>query len=368
MNNNYVVIMAGGSGTRLWPYSREKYPKQFLDLTGVGKSLLQQTVERFEGICPQENIVIVAGEHYKSIIQAQLPNLNADFLLLEPMRKNTAPCIAYACQKIYKQNPEANIVITPADHLIIQTEKFKEKINIALEEAKKKEALITLGISPTRPDTSYGYIQFENTEEAKSFTVKAFTEKPPLELAEKFLATGEFLWNAGIFVWKAQVILDTYQKLLPDVAEAFQEINEDYFTEKEKNSLEKAYSLCKNVSVDYGIMEGAENVFVVKSDFDWSDLGSWNTLYDSLNKDEEQNGVIGHSNIILQQSKDNLVKIPKEKLAVLVGLEDYAVIDHENVLFICPRSELVNIKDFLRQAKNYNENSKNKKKNKDKYI
>ncbi|TAE99056.1 MAG: mannose-1-phosphate guanylyltransferase, partial [Runella slithyformis] len=336
MVNNYAVIMAGGAGTRFWPFSRNSYPKQFHDVLGVGKTMLQQTVARFEGVCAPQNIYIVTSQEYYSIVKEQLPQLTDDQILCEPNRRNTAPCIAYACYKIAAQNPRANVIVAPSDHIILKEEDFKSKLRTAIDAAQAADILVTLGVQPTRPDTGYGYIQYlPNSESVQR--VKTFTEKPQLDIAVKFLESGDFVWNAGIFIWNVQSILKAFQMHLPELAEIFETGKQAYYTEAEPDFIEKAYMLCKNVSIDVGIMEKADNVYVVLSNFGWSDLGTWKSLYEVSNKNDQQN--VTDAKLMLYDTKNCIVKTPKDKLVVVQGLDGYIIAEYDNVLMICPIAE-----------------------------
>ncbi|ADB41168.1 mannose-1-phosphate guanylyltransferase [Spirosoma linguale] len=354
MNHTYVVIMAGGVGTRFWPFSRTSYPKQFHDVLGTGRTLLQQTADRFDGVCPPENIFIVTSSLYKDLCQQQLPQLSDDQVLCEPVARNTAPCIAYACYKIAQQDPEANIVVAPADHIILKEEEFKRTIQTALDATKGQDILVTLGIQPSRPDTGYGYIQYvaeegESAEKSALRRVKTFTEKPHLELAQQFLESGEFVWNAGIFVWNAQSIIKAFEAHLPEVAEIFEEGKDAYYTEREKAFVDKAYSLTRSISIDNGIMEKAGNVYVVLSDFGWSDLGTWKSLYEVSDKNDDLNVIDGH--IMLYDTKNCIIKTPKDRLVVVNGLDGYIVAEYDNVLMICRKEEEQKVKNFVADAK-----------------
>ncbi|MCX6213649.1 mannose-1-phosphate guanylyltransferase [Spirosoma sp.] len=354
MNHTYVVIMAGGVGTRFWPFSRTSYPKQFHDVLGTGRTLLQQTADRFDGVCPPENIFIVTSSLYKDLCQQQLPQLSDDQVLCEPVARNTAPCIAYACYKIAQKDPEANIVVAPADHIILKEEEFKRTIQTALDATKGHDILVTLGIQPSRPDTGYGYIQYvaeegESVEKSALRRVKTFTEKPHLELAQQFLESGEFVWNAGIFVWNAQSIIKAFEAYLPEVAEIFEEGNEAYYAEREKAFVDKAYSLTRSISIDNGIMEKAGNVYVVLSDFGWSDLGTWKSLYEVSDKNDDLNVIDGH--IMLYDTKNCIIKTPKDRLVVVNGLDGYIVAEYDNVLMICRKEEEQKVKNFVADAK-----------------
>ena len=346
---NFLVIMAGGKGTRFWPSSRQRFPKQFNDIFGVGKSLLQQTVDRFEDICPKENIYIVTNEDYESIVKEQVPFLKPDQILLEPIQRNTAPCIAYACYKIASIEPEATIVVTPADHAVFEERKFRETILTSLEEARGSDRLITLGITPSRPETGYGYIQFLKSEEFLK-VVKTFTEKPAADLAQKFIDSGDFLWNAGIFIWNVTTIQEAFKEYLPDVHETFDDLSASLFTPQEKEKIKVAYSQCKSISIDYGIMEKAKNVYVALGEFGWSDIGSWNSLYEISEKDANENVVDG--NVLLYDTTGTIVKGPEDKLIVLEGLKDYLVAEYDNALIVCPRNQESKFRQFIKDVKN----------------
>ena len=354
MNHTYIIIMAGGVGTRFWPFSRSNYPKQFHDVLGTGRTLLQQTADRFDGICPPENIYIVTSSKYKDICQEQLPQLSDDQILCEPVARNTAPCIAYACYKIAQRDPDANIVVAPADHIILKEDAFRQTIETALTATAKDPILVTLGIQPSRPDTGYGYIQYlpeANGNEASTAPrrVKTFTEKPHLELAKQFLESGEFVWNAGIFVWNVQAIKTAFAQFMPETAEIFAEGESIYYTPDESAFINKAYSLCKSVSIDNGIMEKADNVYVVLSEFGWSDLGTWKSLYEVSDKSEEMNVIDGH--IILYDTKNCIIKTPKDRLVIVNGLDGYIVAEYDNVLMICRKEEEQKVKEFVADAK-----------------
>jgi mannose-1-phosphate guanylyltransferase len=346
--NKYAIIMAGGIGSRFWPISKTNRPKQFLDILGIGKTLIQQTYERFLKICPPENIYIVTNEGYRALINEQIPALHNDQILGEPIAKNTAPCIAYACHKIHKQNPEAIVTVAPSDHLILKEDDFCTQINVAMETASNHDYLITLGIKPTRPDTGYGYIQFiESTLADGHYKVKTFTEKPNLELAKTFIQSGDFLWNAGIFVWSTKSILSAFEKTLADMNEIFASGKVYYNTPQEKQFIENAYTQCSNISIDYGIMEKANNVYVYAADFGWSDLGTWGSLYTVLEKDYVGNAVVFSDNVVMYDSSNCIVNTEKEKLVVIKGLEDFIVVDSGDVLLVCPKNQEQEIKQIV---------------------
>lgn len=349
-SNQYVIIMAGGVGTRLWPFSRTNFPKQFHDLLDTGKSMLQETIQRFENICGFENIFIVTNEIYKSIIEQQFPNLPKDNILLEPVKRNTAPCIAYATYKIFKRNPDANLVIAPADHHIQNTKAFQETIQRALDFTEKNEALLTLGIKPTRPDTGYGYIQFEENENNDVKKVITFTEKPALETAKTFIKSGDFVWNAGIFIWKAKDIITAFEQYLPELHTYFIEMNDVFYTAKEMTMLRDVYAqMRKNISIDTGIMEIAENVYVILSQFDWSDVGTWKSLYEESKKDNFDNVITG--NVRQHDTKNCIIKMPEDKLVVIQGLDNFIVAEFDGVLLICRKDDEQKVRDFVEDAK-----------------
>ena len=348
--NNFVIIMAGGVGTRFWPFSRTNNPKQFHDVLGTGKTLLQQTSDRFEGLCPKENIYVVTNTDYKALVKEQLPFLNDEQILCEPVRRNTAPCIAYACYKIALKNPDANIIVAPADHIILKEETFKNVISTALEATSKSNILVTLGITPSRPDTGYGYIQFIPDEGKAVKKVKTFTEKPQLELAKKFLESGDFVWNAGIFVWNVNTIIKNFFEHLPEMDEIFRDGQNYYYKPEEHNFIENAYSQCKNISIDNGVMEKAADVYVILSDFGWSDLGTWKSLYEVSEKDENNNVVDG--NVMLYNTSGCIVKTPNERLVAVNGVSDLIIAEFDNVLLICKRDDEQKVKDFVADAKN----------------
>lgn len=360
MNQDYFcVIMAGGTGTRFWPISRSTYPKQFIDILGVGKTLLQQTFDRFSKICPIENIYIVTSAEYKDVTLEQLPDLKENQVLLEPARRNTAPCIAYANFRIQKINPNAKIIVAPSDHLILDEVNFINTINSSLEFVSENNTLLTLGIKPSRPDTGYGYIQVDNdmpkTEDKGIEKVKTFTEKPNLELANFFVESGEFYWNSGIFIWSLKSIQESFQLHLPDVFYSFNEKEELFATEKEDKAISEIYSSCKNISIDYGIMEKATNVFVLGCEFGWSDLGTWTSLFEHIPKTENNNAITS-KNIMLYDTKDSIIKVPKNKLVVVQGLTNYIVVDTKDALLICNKNEEQQIKLFVNDIKSHKKN------------
>ena len=345
----YVVIMAGGIGSRFWPYSRNERPKQFLDVMGVGSSLLQLTYQRFLQVCPVENMYIVTSENYYDDVRKQLPDLKDDQILLEPARKNTAPCIAYASYKIASRDPDATLVVTPADHAILKEKIFVEAILKSLEYAKENDILITLGIKPNRPETGYGYIQYHIDKENIFKKVKTFTEKPQLELAKKFLESGEFVWNAGIFIWNVKAILSSFSQFLPEIAETFEGISKHFYSKKEANMIRQAYMQFKMISIDYGVMEKADNVYVILDDFGWSDLGSWSSLHDIKEKDENNNVI--EANVLLYETKNSLFLADDKKLIVTHGLDGFLVADSGDVLLICPKDLESEFRSIIKDVK-----------------
>ncbi len=352
MNQHYyVAIMAGGIGSRFWPMSRTNYPKQFLDILNTGKTLIQWTYERYAGFIPKENIFVVTSNEYTGIVQEQLPDLPAENILGEPSRKNTAPCIAYISFKLMQKDPQACLVVAPSDHLILDNIAFKKVSLEALRFVHKHNAFITLGIKPTHPNTGYGYIQFEQHAVSDNvYKVKTFTEKPNLELAKTFVSSGEFLWNAGIFVWQVKNILSAFERYLPEIHELFNAEKEHFNTAGERQALEEIYPQCTNISIDFGVMEKADNVYVIPSSFGWSDLGTWNSAYDNFDKDYLENAVAGNNVIVIDATRC-MVHVPDEKLVLLQGLDDFIVVDTKDVLLVCRKSKEQEIKNFVTEVK-----------------
>ncbi len=353
--HNFCVIMAGGIGARFWPMSRTTHPKQFIDILGTGETLIVQTFNRFTKICPKENIYIVTNEIYKTLVNEQIPGLSDEQILLEPSRRNTAPCVAYANFCILARDPEACIVVAPSDHVILKEETFLENITSALEAARENDWLLTLGIRPSRPDTGYGYIQYNDgkpvyKKDPQIRKVKTFTEKPNHELAITFLQCGDFLWNSGIFVWSLKSIMKAFSLYLPEVDVLFQKGIGKYGTKKEKAFIAETYTVCKSISLDYGVMEKADNVYVLASDFGWSDLGTWGSLYEIRPKDENENAVVG-KNVLLYESSNCIVNMPKDKVVVLEGLTDYIVVESDNVLLICRKADEQQIRQYVNDVR-----------------
>ena len=346
--------MAGGVGARFWPMSRTARPKQFIDILGTGSSLIRQTFDRFMGICPPEHVYVVTHALYKDQVLEQLPELTEDQVLLEPSRRNTAPCIAYAAHKILQKNPEANLVVAPSDHLILKEDIFKMKIRTALKAAEENPWLITLGIRPSRPDTGYGYIQFDREKQDKRYDelhkVRKFTEKPNHDLALSFLESGDYLWNSGIFIWSLKSIISALDQHLPDINNLFNQGKDKYFTDLEPDFISKTYDICPSISIDYGVMEKAGNVFVIEADFGWSDLGTWGSLHDIRNKDNHNNAITG-DNVMIFNSENCIINMPSGKLAVLQGLDDYIVVEDDNILLVCRKKDEQQIRQIVDEVK-----------------
>lgn len=355
--------MAGGIGSRFWPFSKNNRPKQFLDFFGTGRSLLQMTVDRFRELVPIENMLIVTNVMYKDLILEQIPDLKPEQVLPEPARRNTAPCIAYAVSHISAIQRQklgesadwmsANIVVAPSDHLILQEEKFLRFVKRGFDFIEQNDALLTLGIKPTRPETGYGYIQVENTNghltEGEPTQVKTFTEKPNLELAKIFFESGEFLWNSGIFIWNLRTIRKAFRDFLPEVADKFKEGEQYMGTAKEEAFIQDMFPTCPNVSIDYGIMEKASGVHVIPASFGWSDLGTWGSLYELSEKDENQNVTL-HCETAFYESEGNIVTLAPGKLAVVQGMKDMIVAENDNVLLICEKKAEQQIRQFVNDA------------------
>lgn len=343
----HVVIMAGGIGSRFWPMSTPEYPKQFIDVMGVGKSLIQLTVERFKGICPKENFWVVTSEKYVDIVKEQLPQIPAQHILAEPEARNTAPCIAYACWKIRKEFPQANIVVTPSDALVIDTAEFARCIAVALEKTADSQAIVTLGMMPTRPETGYGYIAAQGEADAKGICkVEAFKEKPDAETAKGYLAAGNYFWNAGIFVWNADTITNAIRRYAPQIAGVMDELEPALFTDKEAEELKRLFPTCEKISIDYAVMEKAEDIFVLPAEFGWSDLGSWGSLRTLLPQDEAGNAKVG-GRVDMYNCRNCVVHAAEEKRVVLEGLDGYIVAEKDGRLLVCRLSEEQRIKEFV---------------------
>ncbi len=354
MKNQYCIIMAGGVGTRFWPMSTTSHPKQFLDILGTGRTLIQQTFDRFKELCPPENIYVVTSDIYETLVGVQLPLIPKANILTEPTRRNTAPCVAYASYKIHKLNPHAITVVAPSDHLIIKEDVFIKAIKSCFAKAKSEDCLVTLGIKPTRPDTGYGYIQFVNEtskeKDKRIYKVKTFTEKPDLDMAKFFMDSGDFLWNSGIFIWSTKSVIKSLEQNDPELATVFKDGEEFYNTPQEKDFIKKAYNICKNISIDYSLLEKAKNVYVRSSLIGWSDLGTYGSLFNHIKHDKGNNALVG-KNIMQYDCKDCIVHVPKDKLVVMQGLEDYIVVESDGVLMICKKQDEQQIRNFVNDVK-----------------
>ncbi len=350
MNNNYyAVIMAGGVGSRFWPMSTQENPKQFHDMLGAGRSLIQKTFDRLSTTIPSKNILISTNKRYEYLVLEQLPKVTKNQLLLEPSMRNTAPCVLYAALKIYALNPEAVMIIAPSDHWIDDEATFATNIEEAFDFCSTNDVLMTLGIQPDSPNTGYGYIQFDNNNSSIK-KVKQFTEKPNLETAKTFIDSGEYLWNAGIFIWSAKSIIENFKIQLPEMYTLFSKGNDDYNTANENTFIDQFYGDSENISIDFGIMEKATNVYTLPVDFGWNDLGTWGSLYNKLPKDEQQNAAVG-GEVIFRDSTNNMVRTQSGKRVVIQGLSDFIIVEKEDVLLICPKKNEQDIKQITAQVK-----------------
>lgn len=347
-NNLYCVIMAGGIGTRFWPESRKSKPKQFLDICDTGKSFIRMTYERFANLVPTENFLVVTNARYKDLVLEHIPELAPQQVLCEPIGRNTAPCICYAAYHLRKSNPNATMIVTPSDHLILNEAGFRSIINDAIAFTADNNALMTIGITPSRPETGYGYIQ--KSDSSLLSRVKCFTEKPHLELAQLFVQSGEFLWNSGIFVWKVKDIIEAVTKYLPEHHALFDGAADKLGTAEEATAIEKVFAECRAISIDYGVMEKADNVYVRCGDFGWSDVGTWGSLYQLSRKDKYAN-VKPKTGCYTYETRSSIISLPKDKVAIINGLRDYIVVDTEDVLLICPRNDEQNIKKYIDEVK-----------------
>jgi len=350
-DNHYCIIMAGGIGSRFWPVSRQGRPKQFIDILGVGRTFLQMTFDRYASIVPEENILIVTAERYYGLVREQLPQVKDDNILLEPYKRNTAPCVAYATYKLMKKNPDATVIVAPSDHLIIGDAQFRDTIQAALSTAEHSENLYTIGIDPTRPETNYGYIQVNKAKSHKvgshdSYQVKTFTEKPNADLAKVFLETGEFFWNSGMFIWNLKAIKAEMERCLPEVTTLFRGGEEFYYTSGEKDFIRRVYEDCPAISIDYGVMEKTQKAWVFLSDFGWSDLGTWGSVYERVSKDLNGNVVSGGVRMVDEVKNSIILCSNSDKLVVARGFEDMMVIDLSDVLLVCRRDDRV-VKDVV---------------------
>ncbi|MDN3676445.1 mannose-1-phosphate guanylyltransferase [Flavobacterium paronense] len=344
MNKNYyAILMAGGVGSRFWPVSTTEFPKQFHDMLGAGSTLIQKTFSRLSKIIPPENIFILTNESYNDLVLEQLPMVKQAQVLLEPAMRNTAPCILYASLKIQKQNPEALMVVAPSDHWIEDEAAFSKNLQQCFDFCQKENALLTLGIQPTFPNTGFGYIEYDKSDVNPIKKVNQFREKPDYETAKGFLEAGNFLWNGGIFIWSVKSITEAFEKFQPQMNELFQQGLESYNTESEKQFIQNNYEKAENVSIDYAVMEKAKNVFVLPATFDWNDLGTWGQLHEKLDKDDQNNGVI-NAKVVMENASNNIVRSDANKLIVIDGLNDYIIVDKEGVLLIYPKSKEQDIK------------------------
>ncbi len=349
--NHYVAIMAGGIGSRFWPMSRTNYPKQFLDILNTGRTLIQATYDRFASFIDADNIYIVTSSQYRDIVLKQIPELKPENILCEPSRKNTAPCIAYVSYKLHALNPHANLICAPADHIISDPAAFKKICLDALHFTSHIKALVTLGVKPTNPNTGYGYIQFEPYAVSDNvYKVKTFTEKPDIDLAKTFVASGDFLWNAGIFVWEVKNIIKAFEKFLPEMHEVFDAEKQRFNTKKEQDAIDRIYPQCVNISIDYGIMEKADNVYVIPASFGWSDLGTWASAYENFDKDFLENAVAGTHVVIIDGTR-NMVHADNKKLVLLQGMDDFVIVDTKDVLLICKKDKEQEVKQYVADIK-----------------
>lgn len=351
--NNHLVIMAGGVGSRFWPMSTPEKPKQFIDVLGIGKSLLQLTVERFDTIVPAENVWVVTNKNYAAIVTEQLPDIPADHILCEPCRRNTAPCIAYVSWRIKSKDPKANIVVSPSDHIVMKTQEFRRVISSCLEFTSESDSIVTLGMKPTRPETGYGYIEANlsarSLRNKEIFRVDSFREKPDLKTAKKYIAKSNYFWNAGIFIWNVATIVNAFRIYQPSMAKIFESLLPVYGTPQEQEKIDQLFPECENISVDYGIMEKAEEIFVCPADFGWSDLGTWGSLQQQTKKDLYGNACIG-DDINVFETHNCIIHTTQEKKVVVQGLDGFIVAENDNTLLICKLSEEQRIKQFSGQS------------------
>lgn len=348
-NRNHLVIMAGGIGSRFWPMSTDERPKQFIDVLGVGRSLLQLTMDRFEGVIDKENIWVVTNKKYADVVKEQLPEMPADHVLCEPCRRNTAPCIAYVSWRIKSQDPKANVVVTPSDHIVTNVDEFRRVVKQCLDFTEDSDAIVTLGMKPTRPETGYGYIQADlsmsSMRNKEIYRVDSFKEKPNLETATEYIKDKSYFWNAGIFIWNVSTIVNAFRVFQPVLSKIFESMLPIYGTDKEQEMIDKRYPECENISVDYAIMEKVEEIFVCPADFGWSDLGTWGSLLMQTKRDLYGNSVIG-DNVQLYETYNCIVHTLQNSKVVIQGLDGYIVAEQDGKLLICKLSEEQRIKDF----------------------
>lgn len=347
MENNHLIIMAGGVGSRFWPMSTPECPKQFIDITGCGKTMIQQTIERFGDLVSIENVWVVTSKKYKEIVKAQLPKIPESNILLEPCMRNTAPCIAYVSSKIYSKYPDANLIITPSDHIVTNPTEFQRIIAKGIDFINEADRILTLGINVSRPETGYGYIQGGNTSDQDNevFKVEAFKEKPNVETAKKYIEEGNYFWNSGLFLWNVKTVVNSLRAYVPEIMEIFDEVEPYFYTEKEQEIIDEKFPMCKAISIDYAVMEKASNIYVLPADFGWSDLGTWGSLHTLVESDNNLNSVIGDS-VKMIESDNCMVHLPSGKKAVLQGLKGYIVAEKDGVLMVCKMSDEQRIKEF----------------------
>lgn len=347
--DNHLVIMAGGVGSRFWPMSTPECPKQFIDVFGTGRTFLQMTVDRFKGLVPPENVWVVTSVDYADIVKAQLPEIPVENIMLEPCRRNTAPCIAYASWRIKAKNPKANIVVAPSDHLVTDVVEFQRVISSALQFVSETDSIVTLGMKPTRPETGYGYIQANHNEPSlrnkEIFRVEAFKEKPDVATATRYIKQNDFFWNAGIFIWNVRTIINALRVYLPDVNDIFETMLPVYGTDKEREAIDKEFPKCENISIDYAVLEKADEIFVFPASFGWSDVGTWGSLHSIAQADTHNNNVIGQD-VRLYETKNCVIHTTQERRVVVQGLDGYIVAEKDNTLLICKLSEEQRIKEF----------------------
>jgi len=344
MNSNYyAILMAGGVGSRFWPVSTTEFPKQFHDMLGSGETLIQKTFSRLSRLIPKENILILTNEKYNDLVLEQLPEVNPDQVLLEPAMRNTAPCILYASLKIKKQNPDALMVVAPSDHWIEDEQAFTDNLKKCFDFCENNDALMTLGIQPTFPNTGYGYIEFDKSDTEEVKKVSQFREKPDYETARQFLESGNFLWNGGIFIWSANTVIEAFAKFQPQMLSLFEKGNDSYNTASEKDFIDQNYAQADNISIDYALMENAKNVYVLPAAFDWNDLGTWGSLHEKLPKDNSNNAVV-NARVILENANNNIIRSDAKKLIIVDGLDDFIIVDREDVLLIYPKNKEQDIK------------------------
>lgn len=348
-SNNHLVIMAGGVGSRFWPMSTADRPKQFIDVLGVGKSLLQLTYQRFGDFCPLDNVWVVTNKKYVALVHEQLPDIPAENILQEPCRRNTAPCIAYVSWRIKARDPKANVVVTPSDHIVTDETEFRRIIGLCMDFTEDSDAIVTLGMKPNRPETGYGYIKADlsmsSLRQKEIFRVDKFKEKPDYDTAKEYIKDSSYFWNAGIFIWSVSTIVNAFRVYQPAIAKIFENLTPVYGTAEEQARIDAVYPECENISVDYAIMERVEEIFVCPADFGWSDLGTWGSLQMQTKRDLYGNSLIGH-NIQMYESHNCIVHTLQQKQVVIQGLDNYIVAEKDGILLICKLEEEQRIKQF----------------------